>query len=270
MVYFSDLFVKILRDDLDEAIGLAQFLSPLNRLNFDDDFWRSLFQKGSRGDLRLQQSGGSEPDRWGVDEALEKLAWDEYFPSEVLDRLEGGRPNVKVFRDVLIEFLERNYAGKNQTSPPFSHADYVKATETEEYEEIVEKVVLARQAYEEKFREAIMEAITDPVFAEQNYDFSGEYIAKQARRRAFATISEDFFDSDDHDAGGPRIPVRTLDFETTEADLRLHFHVLQLSRLLNEVMTSPILSDKMGLKERRAVAARLWSLSFWNTLASMP
>ncbi|KAJ5407905.1 hypothetical protein N7509_001788 [Penicillium cosmopolitanum] len=224
-----------------------------------------LLQKGFRGELRLQQSGESDPDRWGVDEALENLAWDEYFPKEVLDRLEGGRPDVKVFRDVLIEYLERDYAGKNETSPPFSHADYVKATETEQYEEIVEK-----KAYEGKFCEAILEAITDPVFAEQNYDLSGEYIAKQARRRAFAKISQDFFDSDDYDAGGPRIQVRTLDFETTEAELRLHSQVRQLSRLLNEVMTSPILSDKMGLKERRAFAARLWSLSFWNTSASMP
>jgi hypothetical protein len=171
------------------------------------------FPESSRGDLRLQQSGESEPDRWGIDEALENLAWDEYFPKEVLDRLEGGRPDVKVFRVVLIEFLERDYAGNNETRTPFSHANYVKAAETEEYEKIMEKRVLARQAYEDKFCEAILEAITDPVFAEQNYDFSGEYIAKQALRRAFHKISEDFFDSDDYDARGPRIHVRTLDFE---------------------------------------------------------
>ncbi|KAJ5974379.1 hypothetical protein N7481_011589 [Penicillium waksmanii] len=211
IVYFSDLFIEMLRDNLDEATGLA------------------LFQKGSRGELRLQQSGESEPDRWKVDEVLENFAWDEYFPKEVLDRLEGGRPNVKVFRDVLIGFLERDYTGKKGKSPPFSQKGYLEATETED----------------------------------------GEYIAKQARRKAFAKISEDFFDSDDYDAGGPRIQVRALDFETTEADLRLHFHVLRLSRVLNQVMTSPILSDKMGLKERRAFAARMWSLSFWNVLVLM-
>lgn len=99
----------------------------------------------------MQQSGESDPDRWGVDEALENLAWDEYFPKEVLDRLEGGRPDVKVFRDVLIEYLERDYAGKNETSPPFSHADYVKAMETEQYEEIVEKKVLADRHMRESF-----------------------------------------------------------------------------------------------------------------------
>lgn len=93
---------------------------------------------------------------------------------------------------------------------------------------------------------------------EEKYDLSGEDFAKLIRHRAFDKITEDFFDSDDYDAG-PRI--RALDFETPDEDLRLHFHVLHLSRPLKEVITDPDLSD-LSLKERRAFAARLWTLAF--------
>lgn len=177
----------MLRDDLDHAIGLAQFLTPLNRLHFDDDFWRHLFQKGSRGELMLQQSG-KVPDTY-VDEVLENLAWNSYFPKEVLDNLEGGRLDVKVFPDDFIEFLERDYIGKGQV-PSFSEADYKEATHSEDFEEILEKRILAIDAYGKRVCEAILEAITDPLFEEQGYGFSGEYIAKLARRRAFDKISK--------------------------------------------------------------------------------
>jgi hypothetical protein len=111
VVYFSDEFVQTLRDDLDEATGLALFLPPINRLEFDDEFWRCLFQKSSRRELELQNLGNSD-DRWRLDEVLQNMTWDKYIVESVLDTPEDQKPDMKVFRDVLLEVFGARAAGK--------------------------------------------------------------------------------------------------------------------------------------------------------------
>jgi hypothetical protein len=56
-IYFSDVFVGLLREGLDDGTGLAQYTSSVEVFMFDDEKWRSLFQSALRGEFELQEPG---------------------------------------------------------------------------------------------------------------------------------------------------------------------------------------------------------------------
>jgi hypothetical protein len=85
---------------------VAQYIIEHQRLCFNDEKWRSLFQRALRGELELQEPKAGMLQSPAADEeafnsVLQKV-WEDYFPKEARDNLESRKPGAEVFRSVLL------------------------------------------------------------------------------------------------------------------------------------------------------------------------
>lgn len=190
-IYFSDTFVELLREGLEDGTGLAQYIIEHQRLCFNYEKWRSLFQKTLRGELELQEpkEGMLESpaaDKEAFNSVLQKVC-EDYFPKEARDNLESCKPRAEVFRGVLLAGWPKVPAGA-QSWTPIVLADERGQAFLELLKKKNDQTELVYSVYEPKFTEVIRELIDDPLFAKRNDDLSPEDIAKMVRRDAFHDI----------------------------------------------------------------------------------
>ncbi|CAI7597373.1 unnamed protein product [Penicillium pancosmium] len=207
-IYFSDTFVELLREGLEDGTGLAQYIIEHQRLCFNDEKWRSLFQKALRGELELQElkEGILESpaaDNEAFNSFLQKV-WEDYFPKESRDNLESRKPGAEV------------PAGAQLLAPVILSDDRGKA-----FLELLKKkndqTELVYSEYEPDFAEVIRQLIDDPLFTKRNDELSPEDFAKMVRRDAFHTIQACLFNFAEYNVGGPDLNAVKFEFDEMRA-----------------------------------------------------
>ncbi|KAJ5973431.1 hypothetical protein N7481_010641 [Penicillium waksmanii] len=261
-IYFSDTFVELLREGLEDGTGLARYIVEHQRLCFNDEKWRSLFQSALRRKFELQEpeEGMFESpaaDKEAFNSVLQKV-WEDYFPKEARDNLESRKPDSEVFGSVLL-------AGWPKVPAASVTQLVLDGPLIETFLDMLRKkkaqTELVYSVYEPKFTKTIRELIDDPLFAKRTDDLSPEDIAKLVRRNAFRTIQDCHFNFAEYDVGGPAFYA--VKFEIGEEWRRMISFQGRLGTLLSDVMMDSTLWC-MNDEERRALNARLWCKAFEN------